>query len=208
MVKRQCEECDLNIEGENLMTVIQRPKRHKEVCMCKIVAKYEVTDDECEDCDKKYDNSKELKRHKRDNHNIRTISTSPKGKKKRESKMKDSEEDMIITYDDSFRAETRQVLQMPEVASWEEDRMDNEKMDFKTIKSEPKDKKKRKRLEEDSSKNVKRIMKNNIHIETNRKEMAKKRKESKYDMGKVNRNEDNKKETIVELVTHDSTEKT
>ena len=84
---------------------------------------------------------------------------SPKSKKRRDSELKEPEEDMIISDDDVLEEESTKLLKLLEIASWEEDRIDNEKMDHKTIISEAKVITKRKRVEGETSKTTKGLQK-------------------------------------------------
>ena len=152
-------------------------KKHKAVCLCKKELHPETTDDECGDCDEKFKSSTYLRKHKKDYHNIRTISMSPKSKKKRDNEIKEQEENMNMEYNDTLQEETKRVLILLELASWEEDRIDDEKMDQKTDIPEPNVIKKRKRTEVEASKNAKRVAKTTANRERNRKEMHTKRKE-------------------------------
>ena len=173
-VIRKCEDCDIIVKGKSLLGVIQRMKKHKAVCTCKLELNAQCTEDECKECDEKFENSTVLRKHIKDYHNIRTISMSPKSKKRRDSELKEPEEDMIISDDDVLEEESTKLLKLLEIASWEEDRIDNEKMDYKTILPEAKVITKRKRVKGETSKNAKRVAKTIAHRETNRKEFQKK----------------------------------
>ena len=116
---------------------------------------------------------------------MRTISMSPKSKKKRNNQLEKQDENMDLSYNDDFPEESKKFLKMLEVASWEGDRIDNEKMDF--ISNIPNSEviTKRKRETCETFKNVKIEAKIIANRERNRKEMGIKRKEKRNNFDKA-----------------------
>ena len=95
-VTRKCEDCDLIIKGESLMSVLQQTRKHKTACTCRIEVNQYPSGYKCEDCDETFSSSDILRKHIKDDDNIGTFSMSPKSKKKKENKIKESVENMDI----------------------------------------------------------------------------------------------------------------
>ena len=110
---------------------------------------------------------------------------SPKSKKKRNNQLEKQDDNMDLSYNDDFPEETKKFLKMLQVASQEEDIIDNEKMDFRSNipNSEVITKRKRKACE--TFKHVKIEAKIIANRERNRKEMGLKRKEKRNNFDKA-----------------------
>ena len=74
-----CEYCDYKVEACRQYTSLQLLLKHKEVCVSKSIKKKAS----CPQCDVKFVNIQQMKRHTRDVHGVVSVSTSPPLKKKR-----------------------------------------------------------------------------------------------------------------------------
>ena len=98
----RCDCCDIKIEvtGNGALHSLSK---HKEECLCKpiIVSTEKQVQYVCDKCEHVAKNNENLKRHKRDEHDVTTKSTSPKPKKRRKTlKTENMEIDSVIVVED------------------------------------------------------------------------------------------------------------
>ena len=95
----QCEFCDLKFMTQTNLEGLQKVQEHHKSCLCKPAAPEELGKFVCENCEFISAEENRFKRHIRDNHDINTVSTSPKPKRRRKKNIDYTEEKMEI--DDS-----------------------------------------------------------------------------------------------------------
>ena len=96
--RNKCEFCDFCIEGNRKYELIQLFLKHKESCFLNKV-KRTARNRKCSDCDFEGKDETNMKRHKRDQHEILTVSTSPPPKKKKNAQITDIDEEMEMEID-------------------------------------------------------------------------------------------------------------
>ena len=186
--KIRCDYCDFEIEVTGNGDVHSLSK-HKEECLCKpiVISTEKQIRYGCDQCEHIAKNNENLKRHKRDEHDSTTKSTSPKPKKRRKaSKTEDMEIDSEIIREN--------VELMEEDDSYQRELIERSKLqDEKVLRKEASEKKK-----DDEYKKLKEVLasekRQKEHKLSEAKRLEKRRLKSK-------RKNSNKKEKIKKTQT-------
>ena len=183
-----CEECDFKVVANRKYIALQNLRLHKDEYHSKI----------CDKCEYKTRSYLELKRHMRDTHGIKSCSTSP-AKKKKKNNMGEDEETMDI---DNTNIDIKEEVEDMEIVEDKSDVTENLslKMDIKIIekqrKLEEEERKRREIMEKDE---LKRLITKENETEMQRKEKRLMKQRSKNIRRSVNKRKKQADEDVNEV---------
>ena len=172
----QCSNCEQYFETFRKYGLIQKILKHREACGTTDTKQNRKTKD-CQSCDFKANNEVQLKRHKRDSHDIMSVSTSPPPKKSRFSQNEQINTDERMETDES---ESEKM----EVDNWEnEESARSKRMDEKILAQAKKIEEEDRNYEERKKKEEER-KKENEEIESKKKKDSVRKRKQKIKLAK------------------------